>query len=247
MRGATVLVAVTLLVGCGNDPATTATALTDASTTVATTAATTTTTPGPVILPASRIAPLEPGVEYRAPSFWSPLSLAPAREGWRANGSSELWIYFQYFESGRSTYDLDLAIVAHSPNAEIAGVARRITNDEQVTSTAGPTPAMLDGHDAVVLDIEVEASRFGGGYCGNPTAGNSRFQNNETGMVLLEDSDSPLYPHFFGVRSCRGARIWVVDVAGATITIIAATERPEMLEDLLPVAEALVATIDFDD
>ena len=248
MRRACALFILALVGACGGDTATTtpSTPATSATTAATTLATTTTTVAGPIDLPPSGILLLAPGAEYRAATFWSPLTVVPDRDGWRADGSSELWIYFQYFEPGRSTYDLDLAIITHSPNAALDGVAARITGDPQVSLIAGPDPTILGGHDAVVLDIEVEAAPIGGGgYCGNPTAGNSRFQNNETGMALLEDSNSPIYPHFFGVRSCRGARTWVVDVDGATITIIAATERPEMLDELIPIAEAFVAGIQF--
>lgn len=244
MRRALVLAALTLS-ACGDGVVATTTTAAPASAT--TEAVTTTTAATAVQLHRTGVLALTAGVEYRADIFWVPVAVNPDREGWRADGASELWIYLAYVEPGRASFDLDLSIVAHAPNSNIATIAANIAANEQVELIGmdGPIAATVSGHEALRLDIEIEESGIGGGYCGNDSVGNSRFQNNETGLVLMEDLDTPIYGYYFGVRSCRGARIWVVDVEGATITIIAASERPEMLDGLLEIAEAFVAGIEF--
>jgi hypothetical protein len=233
------------LAACGDTAATesTTTSTTAATTTTATTTTTTSTTlAGPTELRASTITVLDPGT-YVAPGFWSSFTLTVDELGWQSLGSRDLWVYLQYVEPGRASVNLDLSLVAHSPNGTPEGVASRIADAPETEVTRPAEPTTLDGYDAVTLDVLVPESDFG--HCGDPsTTGNSRFEDG-AGLSLLYDTNSPGLGYWFGVRLCREARIWVVDVDGSTITIIAATVRPEQFDDLIPVAERLLAGVDF--
>ena len=232
-----------LVSACGGAEATTTTPTT--TTTPATTTTTTTTPAGPIEIPDETVLTWDPG-SYVASGFWVPVTFDVQDEGWASQGARELWVYLTYVAPERGFFDLDMSILAHSPNAEITGVVSRIESDDEIDVTRPATETSVAGHPALVLDVVGVELPIGGGYCGNNAPGNSRFQDNANGLRLLTDSDSPYYGYAFGVTLCRAARIWVVDVDGTTITIVAATDRPDVFADRIPAAERLVAGLTFD-
>ena len=234
------------LIACGESAPVT----TETSATPAASAPTATVPGGPTAIPASGILKWTAGDSYVADDFWVPVSITPADDGWWSLGVTEVWLYLQWHDGDSSLFDLDMVVLAHAPNAAVADVVTAITGDEAVDVTAEPTATTVANRDGVVVDVVVpgeidedEEIVF---------RGHARSIAALQGLRLFVESDptsgqggSVAGTFGFGVRRGRKARIWVLDVAGSTITGIAAASDPEAFDALAPVAERLVAGFDF--
>lgn len=185
---------------------------------------------------------------YRASAFWVPVSFTPRGEGWRSYGQSDLWVHTEYRSPGEQRSNLTLTVLAHRPADPIETEVEAIAGDPAVSLVAGPSETSVAGFRALVLDVVAKAGP--GNSCGNTQPGNSRFQANDTGLILLTEGgiegEGSTYGYGFGVRSCRAARIWAVDVDGSSIVVIAATTTEDDFGDLIGVAEELIGGMEFD-
>jgi hypothetical protein len=255
-RAAAILI-VLGVTACGGDDAVTTTTV--MPTTASTSATTTTSTSSEVEIPGTGILKLRPVTTYLASRFWVPVSLTVEEDAvWWAQ-AAELWVHLEYHEGGGSTWDLDVSIVAHGSNRPIAAVVEGIA--ELLAEGPGgpsadpgvilvePSGTTIAGFDALVLDVSVP-----GAVDPNSEAiwtGHSRFAAGTWGVKLLEAGNPSSQGGTsdrqwgFGVRLGRAARIWVVDVDGTTITLIAATRNQELFDEWIPVAEEMLAGIEF--
>ena len=245
---------------CGGDTEGTSTTAPPATTT--STAMTTTSRPTEVEIPETGILKLRPGTTYVASGFWEPVSFSVEEEGWWwSRGATELWVHIEYHEGGESPWDLDVSIVVQSPNSPIGAVVEEIVrlfagSPDGTTSDPGrvmtePSATAVGGFDAVVLDVAAPRDANADPPIPFGLSGYSRFAEGLSGVMFLEaENPSSLgatsdRQWAFGVRQESAARIWVVDVDGSTITIIAATRNEEFFDELIPAAETLLAGIEF--
>jgi len=227
---------------CGHTPSvTTSTTSTDASVT-----STTTLRPSTPI-GASGILKWTPGDAYVADDFWVPIAFRPVDPGWWSLGSGELWVYLQWHEGGGSLFDIDLAVLAHAPNDAVDVVAASITEDRVVEVTARPAPTTVGGFEGVVFDILLPGELDP--FVESQYVGNTRFVSGLESVKLLALPDPAMSDSgtfWFGVRLGRQARVWVLDVAGSTITVIGAVTDPRDFAALAPVVDRLVSAVRFD-
>jgi len=187
---------------------------------------------------------------YAASTFWVPVSFAPVDPGWWSLGAADLWLSLQFHETGESAFDLDLTLLAHAPGDPPESALAGILGREEVSTSTTPTATSVAGHDAVMVDLVVAASPLFGGTCEvNPAPGNTIFPTNDSGIYLLTEvggtAQGP-YGNGFGIRSCRAARLWAIDVDGDTILVIAATTSPAQFDRLIAYADRLLSTMAFD-
>jgi hypothetical protein len=208
-------------------------------------------------LPAAGHLALAPGT-YRASGFWTPVTLVVDDAGWTSFGADDIWVQLEHFGSDRLFPDLSVSVLAQSPGVGIAEVAATIMGYEQGEVLESSEPSSVAGFEALVFDVFVPA--FPAGYCddvaqrrrdevrdvGEFAMSHSAFPPNASGIVLLYDL-SGTSGYAFGVRNCRTARIWVVDVRGSTITIVAATDLTEDAADLMATAEGLLSGLELAD
>ena len=217
-----------------------------------------TTVPNRVEVPGGTLLKFEPGTVYVASRFWEPVSLSTDQDGsWWSRGSTELWVHLEYHDNGESVTDLDLTIVAHSPTASLEEVVASIIakeigwfftpdpGNETARVITPPSPTTVGGFEASVFDLFVPRGRYDEG----PNArGNTLFFQTIPGLSLLTIGDNAVTgggEARIGIRHGRAARVWVVDVAGATITIVAAATDLDLFDDLIGAADRLVADIEF--
>ena len=241
-----------LITACGGDTAETTTTV--PPTTTPSTSTTTTTVPTEVEIPASGVLKFRPGTTYVASGFWEPVSFTTEEDGWwwsqGSGGDITLAVHVEYHEHGESPWDLDVSVIAPEPTRGVDEIVSDIVDDDRLVLAADPMTATVAGYDARVLDV-VGVGVEQGGFADDPCLdrggrGNSRFWGIDPGFDILKTQDKGLGGDWaFGVRSCRAARIWVVDVEGSTIVIIAATYNEELFDELIPAAEALIAGIEF--
>jgi len=211
------------------------------------------TVPAEVEIPEQGILKLQPGTAYLASGFWAPVSFTVASDGWWwAQGATELWVHLEYHEGGGSTWDLDLSAIAPDPTQSADDLVSEIVSDGYLEVISEPMTTTVGDRGAVVLDVYAPYTAASGDRfdsCVDPEyLGNSRFFQLHEGFHLASDwpSDAVVGGWGFGVRECRAARIWVVDVDGSTIIIIAAAANQELFDALIPAAEQLLAGIEFD-
>jgi hypothetical protein len=235
-------------VACGGDAAVTTTT----TSSITTSPSTTTTVPAEVEIPETGILKFRPGTTYVASRFWAPVSFTTDEDGWWwSQGAAELWVHVEYHDGGESAWDLDVSVIANDfgwPDDLVSDIVA----DDRLDVTSEPMTTAVAGHKTIVLDVlavEVEQPVDGTARCdrdGN-LAGNSRFADIAPGFDLMRAQRAgTVVGHWeFGVRECRAARIWVVDVDGDTIVIIAAALDEELFQEMIPAADALVAGIEF--
>jgi hypothetical protein len=218
------------------------------------TTATSTTLPAPVEIPEAGIVKFQPDTTYVTSRFWKPVAFTVDEgDSWWARGVGEIWFYAEYHDGGGSTFDLDLSVLAHAHAAPVDDLAASIIDrevdwyyppepgEEAAQVLSAPRPTTVSGFPAQVFDIALAADR-GDGL--NEGFGNSRFSAVVPSLGLVT-VDAPGRSLRFGVRNGRAARVWIVDVDGSTIIIIAATTTPEMFDELIPAAEKLVVGMTF--
>ena len=242
------LALVVVLGGCADDAGGERTS----TTAVPTTTSTTTTMLAPEIeVPATAYLDLEPGTTYTASDFWAPFVLTVDDAGWRSAGSDDIWLHLQYLGGDTRGWDLDISIIAYQPSEppetvteDLLAVAAR--NGAEILRR--PSPTTLAGADGTVFDLEAPVRPPSEAGCGGPVlAGHSRFSGSSTDVVGVMTAFNQIgCPMTFGVSTSATARIWVVDVDGSTITVIAAATNRDLFADLIPVAEKLLSGIQFD-
>ena len=230
-----------VVVACGGSDQ----GVTTASPATSTTTSATALPAGPTEMPIAGLFKLKTET-YSTSEFWTPLTVTPATDGWWSRGVSELWLYLEYHEEGESVYDLDVAVLAHDPTSRPMALALSILGEDQVVTLSAPADTTVDGHPAVVFDaFQPELAEPFAACPGPAVQGNSRFPDNLSGTVVLTAPDPAGRAWNFGIRTCRTARIWVIDVDGSTITIIASTTDAAIFDELMPIAEELIAGILF--
>ena len=210
--------------------------------------ATTIADPPRIEIPTDGLLKWDTGVHV-ASSFWTPGSFAPDDLGWWSLGATEIWVHLQLHETGESRFDLDVTLLAHAPSDPPETMVAGILTRAEVSTSGPPTATEVAGHRAITADLVLAASPLFGGTCEiNQAPGNSRFPSNDAGIYLLTEvggiSQGP-YGSGFGIRSCRAARIWAIDVDGDTILVIAATTGHDDFERLIPYADRLLAAMAF--
>ena len=241
LRLAFPILGLTVLLGACGDQTVSTTTVPQSTTSTSTTAF----VPSEVEIPKSGIVKFEPGTTYVAGGFWVPLSFTTDVDGgWWSRGATELWVYVEYHEGAESGWDLDVSVIAPDPTRTPGDLVSDIVGDNRLEVITDPKATTVAGHDAIVLDVEGVgtiddcATRADGG--------NSRFSQLSPGFFMMRHFDEVISGGVvYGVRACRAARIWLVDVVGETIVVIAATLDGERFDDLIPIADQLVGGIEF--
>ncbi|HSM02160.1 MAG TPA: hypothetical protein VK960_06990 [Acidimicrobiia bacterium] len=222
--------------GTGNDPA---------PITTSTVASTTSTTSTDDSLPERTILKMQADTTYTADDFYAPLSLHVEEAGWWSIEARELWVYLQHHPTDESYFDVDLSILAYEPGASTEALISEIVDSPFTDVLSEPRPTTVAGLDAVVVDVAVPVIPGWEQACEGAVGtvvGYSRFS--EIGLALMNSENQPRAS--FGVRLCRAARIWIVDVDGVTIGIVGGTSTVEGFGDLVGVVDRLVAGIEFE-
>ena len=211
----------------------------------------TTSSPRPVAIPTGTALSWQTDTRYSSSGFWAPVEFVIADEGWWSLGWDELWIHVEHRTPDLTLPDLDLSIIANAPRTPPEDLIAAITTREHLAVVQGPQPTTVAGHAAIRVDLVASTpprpfpqecpgfAELGGG--------GTRFSASGLGVVLLTSPNPALPPASwaFGIAYCRVARIWAVDAHGSTITIIAAPTEPDRFDDLIVLADALVAGIEF--
>lgn len=241
-RRAAILV-VLFTAGCGSPSTGVQTSLPSSLSTVPIeSAATTTTDAGPVDIPGRSIS-WEPGV-YTTDRFLVPMSFAVDVSGWRSFGVEAEWFEVALVEPGDNTIAVSLVIVAYRPGDGVDELVAAITSIEGVSALSEPTPEVVGGFDAMVVDVEGTPdptfASGGGRECSEP-GGTARFFFDGAGYQLFTKGINA-----FGIPACYRSRVWVVDVDGSTITMIGTVDETDDFDRLMPDVEHLLDGLQFE-
>ncbi|HSM01512.1 MAG TPA: hypothetical protein VK960_03585 [Acidimicrobiia bacterium] len=205
----------------------------------------------PTPIPASTALAMEPHTRYHADGFWTPVDFLMEDDGWWSLGWDELWVHMEHRKAGRTLPDLDLSVIAQAPTAAPGNVIEAIAGREHIEVIREPRAVTLGGRVASQIDVSAAfpPQPFPQECPGNALlgGGGTRFAAQGLGVVLLTSPNPALPPSVwaFGLAYCRTARIWVVDVDGSTITIIAAPTDPGDFDELIGLADAFVEGIEW--
>ena len=241
MRDLVLLLVVVTATGCSTPPAL------GPSTTApvpATTASvpTTTTAPGPVEIPARAII-WEPGT-YTTNRFLVPTTFVVDVSGWRSYPPHDEWIEVGYAEEGGNTIAATLVIAAYQPTESVEPLLAAITSIEGVSVLSGPTAAEVAGFGAMAVDVEgaPDPNAAGDGViveCSEP-GGSGRFYEFSAGYQFFNKASEAV-----GIPACFRSRVWLVDVDGTTLTMIATSDDPDDFDRLMPEVEHLIDGLQF--
>lgn len=243
MRGAGVLLAAVALVGsCTADAAettTTVTAPVDLSTT--TPPDTTTTTPDPTPADICSVGLIwEPGTRYVAQCFLFPVSFLPDEPGWRSSGAAEEWVALRWV-GGDAQLEVGVALLALRHDLDPVGIVDEIAPLEGIELVADPRPITLAGRTGLVVEIEASPSDGPPDARSCLPAGVAQFLEEAGGKGLIEGVSRSL----LGVGYCHVVRLWLLDISGRTVTIVAGTSDPTRQGETAAIVERLLDTTSF--
>lgn len=246
MRGQPVvglLLAVSLIACDSNDTSPTTGIVEPVTTSTTTTLAATTTsiddTPTDIC---ARGVVWEPGTTYIAECFLVPVAFRPATAGWRSFGGNlqaaqaELW-----GGEGALVGVQLLGYESEIPHAEVLDLILAIDGVEEITP---PREATIASWSGVTTDIRTEPDTSPARPTQEPE------ECSRTGFALKWFFDAwpgyPLvveFPREYGLGACYRFRVWVLDVEGESITVMAVVFDPDRFEERIGDAEELLATM----
>lgn len=190
----------------------------------------------------------EPGVDYTADCFIVPVSFAPGDEGWRTNGASGEWVLVTLAEGGVPV--AEVALLAYRPSAGTESIVDSILELDGLTVVSEQRDVTAGGLRAVTFDV-VSAPDPSSTVavpideCNSLSVGVVIGAAGGPGWPLLEsgglDGD-----HNYGFSPCRAFRVWVVDVRGTVVTVLAAADTEVALTEAMPRIERLLAALRFE-
>ena len=239
-----------ILVACSAQ--TTSTTASSAPTTAVTTSttvapSTSTSTAAVVASPADICGPgissWEAGETYLAPCFLTPIQFTPVDVGWSSIRADTEWVEGMWTEPDERRPAIRFVVLAYEPQSTPDEVIETILAIESVEPLTEPAD------DGERLSVDVAT-----GPDVNPTLDRECMATltrafdllaGDLGTVLLDrlnvvGGDGRAY----GMGACWTFRIWKTTVADTTITVIATTADLDRFDELMPVAEQLVATIE---
>jgi hypothetical protein len=207
---------------------------------------TTTLSPGPVEIPGSALL-WEPGVAHSTDRFFVPVTLTPDVPGWRSLGSGALAFTVSYVPEGENETRATVTFGAYRPEQSGAHLIDEIISIDGVVALTEPVHVEIGTHPAVVVDVEgapdTDSRKFslGHGPCTVP-GGTALFWDEGAGYKLMAIPGERMT---LGVPACFLSRIWVVDVDGAAIMVVAVVQETEDFTRLMPAVGRLLAGVQF--
>ncbi|MDX1448468.1 MAG: hypothetical protein R3246_05335 [Acidimicrobiia bacterium] len=188
----------------------------------------------------------EIGQTYAADCFIVPVSFHAIDSGWRSYGASAQAVRVERWTELREPL-VGIQIMAYRPDLPPTGVFESLLGIDGVDPVAGPSEDTIAGRPAVVADVDTAPDPT---Y--NPVQ--DTYECSPVGFSLQWGFDNwPGYPlmledrsggtNEFGLGACYRFRIWVVELAGSSITIAAIVFDPDRFDELIGDAEELLATL----
>lgn len=245
MRGAGVLLAAAVLVGSctadAEETTTTVAAPANLSTTT-NTADPTTTTPDPSPTDVCAVGLIwEPDSPYVAECFLFPVSFLPNEPGWRSSGAAEEWVSLRWVGSDEQPLEVGVALLALRHDLDPVGIVDEIAPLEGIELVADPRPITLAGRTGLVVEIEASPSDGPPDARSCLPAGVAQFLEEAGGKGLIEGVSRSL----LGVGYCHVVRLWLLDISGRTVTIVAGTSDPTRQGETAAIVERLLDTTSF--
>ena len=187
----------------------------------------------------------KPGQTHVATCFLLPLSFTPREGGWRTFSVQEDRLHVTLAEAGAPV--AEVAILAYRPSAGLDAVADSILALEGPTVVADPTDVTLNGKPAVTFDVSTPpdpSSEPGWNECHTLSLGTVIAAQDGPGWRLfeggLDGTDA------YGLAPCRTFRVWVVEIAGVTVTFIATADEEPTLREAMPTIERHLDSMTFE-
>lgn len=183
----------------------------------------------------------EPGTTYVAECFLFPVSFLPSEPGWRSSGAAEQWVSLRWVGSA-SRLEVGVAMLVLRHDLKPGDIVDEVETLEGIDFVAEPQPTTVGGRTGLVVAIEASSS-------GNvPSearsclpAGVAEFLEEAGGRGLIEGVSRSL----LGVGYCHVVRVWVLDIGGRTVTIVAGASDPARGDEAAATVERLLNTASF--
>ena len=139
-----------------------------------------------------------------------------------------------------------MALLGYQHLSGLHAVVDSILALEGLTLVSGQSQMTVGGSPAIRFDVEtgldLGPNAANSGECESNSLGTS-LATNGPGWRLLWGAMHQ--QNEFGFAPCRTFRVWVVDVSGVVITMIAAADEEPTLREWMPTIERLVDSMTF--
>jgi hypothetical protein len=192
----------------------------------------------------SRFMPLEPGVAHEAGGFAVALKFTPEEASWRSSLVTGDFLGVVYVDPEDAARRSAVVFVLFRSQDPLEEVAEAVTSIDGVEVAAGPVRGRAAGRSALVVDVEGAPKQLFARECSYPG-----------GTPLIRYFAPSHYPvgyelisvgyDMVGIPACWPTRIWLVDVDGTTVTVLASTDSREHYQGLMETVERLLAVTEF--
>lgn len=238
---ATVVLAGSCTAGTGDQTTTTAPPVTESTATATNPPETTTTTHHATFADICSVGLVwEPGTTYVADCFLFPVSFLPTEPGWRSSGAAEEWVALRWVGSDTQP-EVGVALLALRHDLDPVAIVDEIAPLEGIDVVAEPRPITLAGRTGLVVEVEASPSDGPPDARSCLPAGVTQFLTDAGGQRLIEGVSRSL----LGVGYCHVVRVWVLDIGGRTVTIVAGTSDPARDKEAAATVERLLDTTSF--
>jgi hypothetical protein len=184
------------------------------------------------------------GDTYVADCFAVPVTFAPADPGWRSVRAGGEWLESTWVDSDTREIGVRLLFLALDTTEPPEAVLDSILSIDGVNTHRGPEAAVIAGVDAITAGVVTEPRRttVNALTCTGMTHSVDLFHGERPGYLLLDRSGAGSGATY-GLGACLVFQIWALDVAGHTITVIAAAPSEDLLPEVVRRVESLLATV----
>ena len=185
---------------------------------------------------------------YTAQCFFTPVTFRPTDDGWRSFGANSVVLRVGRLDAGRQP-EVGVQLLAYKPELEPDPVLSSILDIDGVDAVSPVRTTSLGQWNAVTVDVRTQP---------DPSQLNVDLgdcSRNELALQWPYDA-SRGYPLVLGSRgvgsweyglgACHRFRLWAVDLGDITITVIAIVYDSEAFDELVTIAEDLLAATTFD-
>lgn len=191
----------------------------------------------------------EADAPYTAECFLTAVTFRPTAEGWRSYGASSVGIRLERPSPDRVS-EVGVQLLAYKPELKPDAVLASLLDIDGVEPTSPVSTTSLGQRSAATVDVRTDPDP-------TPHPVKEDYECSPDGSALQWGYDAwPGYPlviedqgqgtHEYGLGACHHFRIWAVDLGDVTITVIALIYNSDAFDQLVTIAEDLLATTTFD-
>lgn len=183
---------------------------------------------------------LESAREYCTGSPVLPITIRVDSGRWLVRSGAESAIVATLDSDEDGSSDATIAFLSVQPEVEVGQLLDSMVGSEEgLVALTEPDRFSAGRHSGLTLTVEAEPQPLPFEPEGCTSSGTPNFAIDEPGYPVLNTGGfSPRTD--YGFPSCFRSRLWILDVDGVTVTVIASANPDDRFEDVMPMVESFL-------